>query len=84
MEILLPFDSFKLTAMHAFTTGLGSFSMGLALVERADDLKSVWPAALVDELYQEEEWGEDFEAKQRRDQLFKDMQAAEQFLKSFV
>lgn len=75
-------DSFRLTALHAFTTGLGSFTMGLKLVHGQATLDQLWPAALVDELFQEEEWGADEENVTRRKTLYFDMQMAEKFLNS--
>ncbi|WND01578.1 ATP12 family protein [Temperatibacter marinus] len=73
-------DSFRLTALHGFTTGLGSFTMGLSMIKNSVPLDTIWPAALVDELFQEEEWGADEEAVETRKNLYFDMQSTEKYL----
>ncbi len=70
------YDAFALTGLHALTTGLGSLVLALASQQRDQPFEDVWQAALLEELYQVENWGEDFEAKDTRSNLHKDMQQA--------
>lgn len=79
-DILVPMDSFRLTALHGLTTGLGSFTLALSVVTGSNTLDQVWEAAMVDELHQEEEWGADSEAVDKRKALYMDMKDTEKFL----
>lgn len=79
-SIISDIDSFRLTPLHAFTTGLGSFTLGLNVVLGDGTLDKIWPVAQVDELFQEEEWGVDEENTTRRKNLYYDLQTAERFL----
>jgi len=67
--LVAAYDDLRLTALSDLVTITGSLAIGLALAERAFDLESGWRAAFVDELHQAEAWGEDAEAKARRDRL---------------
>ncbi|MCJ9429263.1 ATP12 family chaperone protein [Kordiimonas marina] len=73
-------DPYELTALHAFTTGLGSLILGLALMRGFTDFDTIWRASLVDAEHQEEKWGTDWEAEEKRDLLRADMEAAIAFL----
>lgn len=57
---------FELAALSPIVTIAGSLIVGLALVERAFDADTLWAAAHLDELWQEEQWGEDRFATQAR------------------
>ena len=67
------YDAFALTGLHALTTGLGSLVLALASQQRDQPFEDIWQAALLEELYQVENWGEDYEATDMRDNLQKDM-----------
>ena len=55
-------DPFHLTAFHEFVTISGSLVIGLAALKDAWSMEDLWQAARIDELWQEEQWGEDEEA----------------------
>ncbi|QDO98909.1 ATPase [Ferrovibrio terrae] len=73
-------DAWRLTALHGATTNTGSVVIGLALLDGRLDADGAHRAALLDELYQAERWGEDAEAVARRTGLLADLQATAQFL----
>jgi chaperone required for assembly of F1-ATPase len=58
--------TFRLTALHAAATACGSVVLGLALGAGRIDAEQAWQAALVDELFQAERWGEEAESARRR------------------
>lgn len=60
-------DPFDLTALHELTTLSGSWVIGFAALTDARPPETLWPIALIDELWQEEQWGEDEEAIAARD-----------------
>jgi chaperone required for assembly of F1-ATPase len=69
--------TFELAAMAKLAHLSGSLVAVLALVERAGDAASLWQAACLDELWQEEQWGTDHWAqKNRADRETEFMQAA--------
>lgn len=57
---------FELAALSPIVTIAGSLIIGLALAERAFAADTLWAAAHLDELWQEEQWGEDRFATQAR------------------
>lgn len=73
------FDAFALTALHVMTALTGSAVLALAHMSGRLTLEDSWAAAHVDEDFQIESWGEDYEAKKRRDLRFAEMRAASQF-----
>lgn len=62
-------DAWRLTCLHMATTLAGSLALGLALIADALTAEAFWAAAMVDEIWQAERWGVDFEAKRRNDAL---------------
>lgn len=58
-------DPFRLAALSPLVTIPGSLVIGLAAVEQAFDVETLWEAATVDECWQAEHWGEDDEATAR-------------------
>lgn len=60
-------DSWRLTALYLLTTLTGSALLALMLERNAATAEPVWDAAHVDEDFQASQWGEDWEAKLRRD-----------------
>jgi chaperone required for assembly of F1-ATPase len=58
--------NFRLTALHTATTLTGSAILALALAEKAMTPDAAWDAAHVDEDWQIEQWGGDWEAQARR------------------
>jgi chaperone required for assembly of F1-ATPase len=59
-------DAFELTALHDLVGLPGSLVIGLAALKHAFELDALWQASLVDELWQEEQWGPDEEAQEMR------------------
>jgi chaperone required for assembly of F1-ATPase len=69
--------TFELAAMAKLAHLSGSLVATLALVERAGTADELWAASCLDEIWQEELWGEDyFATKNRNDREREFMQAA--------
>lgn len=77
---IVAFDDFPLTGLHAATAACGSVVMGLALGHGRIDGETAWEYSLIDETYQIESWGEDYDATERRAALKRDIDAAAEFL----
>jgi chaperone required for assembly of F1-ATPase len=73
-------DHWRLTAIQSATAAMGSLVLGLALAEGRLDPEGAFQASQLDETYQIELWGEDWEAADRRAELRGDMEAAARFL----
>jgi chaperone required for assembly of F1-ATPase len=73
-------DAYALSALHVITTLTGSAMLAVAHAEGAISLDQAWRAAHIDEDFQIEQWGADFEAEHRRAVRWRDMQAASQLL----
>lgn len=71
---------FELAALSPIVTVGGSLIAGLALLERAFDPEAVWAAVQLDELWQEELWGEDSLAIQARQARRREWDSAVRFL----
>ncbi len=69
-------EPFKLACLHTFTSLSGSAMIALALAEGHLDAESAWNAAHVDEDFNIGQWGEDYEAAERRKQRLIDFNAA--------
>jgi chaperone required for assembly of F1-ATPase len=69
-----------LAGLHALTTTTGSVVVALAVLEGRLDAAGVWTAALLEEDFQIEQWGEPTEAKRRRDVLRADIEASCRFV----
>jgi chaperone required for assembly of F1-ATPase len=77
---LAPHDPFSLAAIHVMTTLMGSALLALAHVDGRLTAEEAWAAAHVDEDWQISQWGEDAEAKARRQQRWAEMRAASRLL----
>jgi len=73
-------DAFRLAALHVMTTLMGSVLLALAHARGTLSAEQAWAAAHVDEDWQITQWGEDAEAKTRRDHRWLEMQTASRFL----
>lgn len=73
-------DDFTLTAMNQMATLTVSLVLTLAVVRDFLSAEEAWRAAHVDEDWQISQWGEDAEARARRDAQWADMAAAARFL----
>ncbi len=69
-------DPFALAGVHELTTLSGSVILALAVAHGVLDPDEAWSAAHVDEDWQISQWGEDFEAAERRKRRQADFQAA--------
>lgn len=74
-------DDLSLTAHQAAAPVLGSLVLGLALIHGRVTAEEAFAAAYLDELWQAEKWGEDYEAIDRRDGLRSDLGHTERFLR---
>jgi chaperone required for assembly of F1-ATPase len=69
-------DPFSLAAFHVMTALTGSALLALAVLRGKFTPQEAWAAAHVDEDFQISQWGEDAEAKTRRENRFRDFAAA--------
>lgn len=77
---LKPLDAYRLAGIHVMTTLTGSALLALAHSRGELTAAEVWAAAHVDEDWQIEQWGEDFEAAERRRHRWTEMDAASRLL----
>ncbi len=73
-------DDMALTALHTVVSAGGSLVIGLALLQRRLSADEAFTAALLDELFQIEFWGEDSEAAARHAGLRGEFHTAASFL----
>jgi len=74
------YEPMALTALHAATTASGSLVIALALMEGRLDAEGAFAASQLDESFQIERWGEDYEAADRRAALKADIATAARFV----
>lgn len=79
-EAIAALDALALTACHVMTTLTGSAVLALAHVHGRLSADEAWDAAHVDEDFQIAQWGEDAEARKRREMRHAEMMAAALFL----
>jgi chaperone required for assembly of F1-ATPase len=77
---LADLDALALAAQHVMTTLTGSALLALAHARGRLTAEAAWAAAHVDEDWQISQWGEDAEAKARREGRWAEMQAASRLL----
>ena len=80
VRALETYAGFALAALHVMTTLTGSVLLALAHARGRLTAEEAWAAAHVDEDWQISKWGEDAEAKARRERRWTDMQAASRML----
>lgn len=73
-------DEFELAALSVATATSGSLIVALALAQQRIDAREAYEASQLDESYQNQTWGVDPEAQQRRDVLKADLEASAAFL----
>ena len=73
-------DAFHLAALSPLVTLTGTLVGALALAEGAATADALWQAAMIDEDWQAERWGEDSLATQAREGKRRDYDAAARFL----
>lgn len=64
--VVAAYDAFVLAGLSTMTSIGGSLVCALALLENAFDTETVWRAVCLEELWQEELWGADFEGEATR------------------
>lgn len=73
---LAGYDPIALAALHTITTLIGSALLAIAVAKGRLNAAQAWSAAHIDEDWQIEKWGEDFEAAERRAARWTEMEAA--------
>ena len=73
-------EPLALAGLHGAVAASGSLVLGLALLEGKIAVAAAWEAALLEETWQTERWGEDDEAARRRAGLKADLEATARFL----
>ncbi len=73
-------DAFRLAAMNPLVTIGGSLVAALALLEGELDAQTAFAVTHLDELWQAEQWGDDYEAIAARESRLADWTAAATFL----
>jgi chaperone required for assembly of F1-ATPase len=77
-------DDWRLVGLHAATTLMGSVVLGLAMARGRLDAATGFRVALLDELFEIEQWGEEAEQQRRHARLRRDLEAAERFLRNLA
>ena len=73
-------DNFELAGLHAAASLLGSLVLALALHAGRVDADEAFHASHLDEIYQAQIWGEDWEAKERMDRQARELSDTARFL----
>ena len=73
-------DDWELGMLYRATTLGGSLVLGLAMIRGEMDADAMFNAAFLDELWQAEKWGSDWEAEDRRGHIRAELSQTEQFL----
>lgn len=74
------YDHWRLCAAQAACAAAGSLVLALAMVDGRLSGQQTYEASQLDETFQAEQWGEDYEAIDRRAALLRDILAAERLL----
>lgn len=72
-------DAFRLTAFHDLVGISGSLIVGFAAIHEARDIGELWRLSRIDEIWQEEQWGIDEEARAQAEMKESDFYAAKRF-----
>ena len=79
-QVLTAEDSLALTAIQAAVPLLGSAVLGYMLAKKRITPDAAFEAALAEELYQVQHWGDDEEAAAKRAELLADLEAIADFI----
>jgi chaperone required for assembly of F1-ATPase len=79
-DILSAYSDYIIAALGVIVPALGSLVLGLALAANALSAEEASKAALLDELWQEEQWGADDEAVKRRTSVIADVAVSVRFM----
>ncbi len=80
--VLERYDALALTGLATAVRACGSLVVGLALAERRLTAAEAFAASELEETFQIERWGEDPIARERRDGIRRDLEAAARFFES--
>ena len=78
--LVAAFDDWRLGMLHRATSLSGSLVLGLGFVDEVIDDEKMFTLAFLDELWQNEKWGSDFEAAERHEFLRAELQDVAHFL----
>ena len=78
--LIKTYDDWRLGLLHRVTSLSGSLVLGLNFVDALIDDEEIFKLAFLDELWQNEKWGKDFEAAGRHGFLRGELQDAARFL----
>ncbi len=79
--VIAGFDVWRLTGVSVAVAASGSLVIGLAMADGRLDATQAFEAAELDASYQIENWGEDWEATQRRAGVRADLELADRFFR---
>ena len=74
------FDAWRLGVLHRAVSLGGSLVLGLGFVSGQLDAKQLFSTAFLDELWQNEKWGRDYEAEDRQNYIRAELVEAARFL----
>lgn len=80
-EAVAALDAFALAALSPITTLTGSIVLALAMVEGAMTADAAWDAAVIDEAWSAEQWGEDAQAAALLAERRQEFEGAAKFLR---
>jgi chaperone required for assembly of F1-ATPase len=79
-DALQRFDAWRLGALHRAVSLGGSLVLGLGFVAGRLDAEQLFNTAFLDELWQNEKWGRDYEAEDRQNYICAELAEAARFL----
>ena len=79
-KIVMPLDMWRYVALYRAATLSGSFALGLAFHDKHIDVDALMQLSFLDEYHQEEKWGADEWAIERRDNIQREYEDAWHFL----
>ena len=74
------FDAWRLGALHRAVSLGGSLVLGLGFVAGRLEAEQLFSTAFLDELWQNEKWGRDYEAEDRQNYIRAELAEAARFL----
>jgi len=78
--LIAAYDDWRLGMLHRATSLSGSLVLGLGFVDEVIDYERMFTLAFLDELWQNERWGIDYEAAERQKFLRTELQDVARFL----
>ena len=78
--LIAAYDDWRLGMLHRATSLSGSLVLGLCFIEAVIDDETMFALAFLDELWQNEKWGKDFETADRHGLLLNELKDVSRFL----